>query len=69
MNNPDVVLADEPTGDLDPETGQAVIDVIWKQTVGRGRSFLIVTHDYSIARRANRVLRIAQGRLHPEKLD
>ncbi len=65
MNNPDLVLADEPTGDLDPDTGQTVIDVIWKQTVGEGRSFLIVTHDPMIARRADRVLRIAHGRLTP----
>jgi len=68
MNNPDLVLADEPTGDLDPDTGQAVIDVIWNQTVGQGRSFLIVTHDHSIARRANRVFRLLHGKLQPETL-
>ncbi len=69
MNNPDLVLADEPTGDLDPDTGQAVIDVIWNQTVGQGRSFLIVTHDPTIARRADRILRLSHGRLHPETMD
>ncbi len=66
MNNPDLVLADEPTGDLDQETGQRVMDVIWKQTVGAGKSFLIVTHDPQIARRANRVYRLVQGILRPE---
>lgn len=66
MNNPDLVLADEPTGDLDQETGRAVIDLIWQQTVGQGRTFLIVTHDPAIARRANRILRLSNGQLTAE---
>ncbi len=66
MNNPDLVLADEPTGDLDQETAHTVIDLIWRQTVGAGRSFLIVTHDPTIARRADRILRLADGRLRRE---
>lgn len=67
MNNPSLVLADEPTGDLDHETGQAVIDLIWKETVGCERSFIIVTHDPQIARRANRIYCLENGRLRPER--
>jgi lipoprotein-releasing system ATP-binding protein len=67
MNNPDLVLADEPTGDLDQETGQAVIDLIWKETIGSGRSFIIVTHDPLIAGRANRIYSLEHGQLRLDR--
>ena len=69
MNNPDLVLADEPTGNLDQETGRMVMDLIWDQTAGQGRSLIIVTHDPAIARRAHRVFKLDQGRLKPERGD
>lgn len=66
MNNPDLVLADEPTGDLDVETTQVVTELIWKHTVGSGRSFVLVTHDLALARRASRVFRLTRGVLAEE---
>ena len=64
INEPLLVLADEPTGDLDLATGDEVIDVIWKHTVDAGRSLIMVTHNPDIAARADRVLELRDGLLH-----
>ena len=64
LNNPSLILADEPTGNLDAETGEAIIDLLWKQTVGLGRTLIIVTHESPIASRADRRHVLAEGRLH-----
>jgi lipoprotein-releasing system ATP-binding protein len=63
INQPALILADEPTGNLDKETGETVIDLLWRMTVGAGRTLLIVTHDAGIATRAGRTLRLHEGRL------
>ena len=67
MNQPAVVLADEPTGNLDVETGRQVADLLWKATQGQGKSLVIVTHEVTIASRADRILRLDKGTLHPVK--
>lgn len=67
MNDPVVVLADEPTGDLDQKTGQEVMDFVLAQTVEAGRSLVIVTHDPAIAARAHRTFVLEGGRLAPKK--
>jgi len=64
INDPALILADEPTGNLDEETGEAIIDLLWRQTIGRGRTLIIVTHEPSIADRADRRYTLAEGRLH-----
>jgi predicted ABC-type transport system involved in lysophospholipase L1 biosynthesis ATPase subunit len=63
MNDPLIVLADEPTGDLDQKTGSEVMQVVLDETVGQGRSLIIVTHDPAVAGRAKRSFRIIDGRL------
>jgi predicted ABC-type transport system involved in lysophospholipase L1 biosynthesis ATPase subunit len=63
MNDPLIVLADEPTGDLDQKTGSEVMQVVLDETVGQGRSLIIVTHDPNVAGRAKRSFRIIDGRL------
>ncbi|HEX9020034.1 MAG TPA: ABC transporter ATP-binding protein [Nitrospirota bacterium] len=65
--SPDVVLADEPTGNLDSHTGEAVHDLLLSINKKRGTTFVIVTHNDKLAMRADRVLRMAEGRLSPEK--
>ncbi len=60
-NEPAVVLADEPSGNLDRETGRRLQDLLWSLRDARGRTFVIATHDGSIARRADRVLELADG--------
>lgn len=69
INDPDLVLADEPTGNLDSESAAAVIDLLWNNVRDNHRALVIVTHDPEIARRADRCLRLRDGRLFPEKLD
>ena len=63
---PDVVLADEPTGNLDAHTGEAVHDLLQKLNQETGTTFIIVTHNEKLARRADRVLRMSEGLLFPE---
>ncbi len=63
MNDPLVILADEPTGDLDQKTGQEVMDFVLSETVGQGKSLVIVTHDPAIAARASRSYRLESGQL------
>lgn len=67
MLKPDVVLADEPTGNLDMHTGESVHDLLHKINTQQGITFVIVTHNDKLAVRADRVLRMAEGRLTPER--
>ncbi len=64
---PDVVLADEPTGNLDTHTGEAVHDLLLSINKQKGITFVIVTHNDKLAVRADRVLRMIEGRMVPEK--
>lgn len=63
--NPSILLADEPTGNLDEKTAAQVIDLIERVHERRGLATLYVTHNPSFARRAHRVLRLEGGRLEP----
>ncbi len=64
---PDVVLADEPTGNLDTHTGEAVHDLLLSINKQKGITFVIVTHNDKLAVRADRVLRMIEGRMVLEK--
>jgi len=61
-NDPAVILADEPTGNLDPETATQVID-FFEQFNAEGRTIVMVTHDPRAAARAKRMIRLTDGRL------
>lgn len=63
MNRPQLVLADEPTGNLDTENSELVYELFRRVNREWGTAFLIVTHDESIARRTDRILEILDGRL------
>ena len=63
MNAPQVLFADEPTGNLDAETGRQIMDVLEGLHRDRGQTIVMVTHDRALAREANRVLVLKQGRL------
>lgn len=65
MNNPRVLFADEPTGNLDTETGRQIMDVLEALHQQKGQTIILVTHDRSLAREADRVLILKDGRLTP----
>ena len=63
---PDILMADEPTGSLDHATGLSVIDLMFELNQAFGTALVLVTHDMNLARRCERVMRIAAGRLSEE---
>jgi lipoprotein-releasing system ATP-binding protein len=64
MNDPTVVLADEPSGNLDSENAHLLHRLIWTLSRKRGQTFVVVTHNEALARQADRIVRIADGVLH-----
>jgi ABC-type lipoprotein export system ATPase subunit len=60
VNDPDVVLADEPTGNLDPEAARIVLDVL-REIAAEGRAVLLVTHEDAATAAATRVVRLQDG--------
>ncbi len=68
INKPDIILADEPTGDLDEETERDILD-LFREYNGRGTTFVVVTHNIHLARTQKnaRVLQMRQGVLTEEK--
>lgn len=63
VNDPLLLLADEPTGNLDAATGADIIDLMFDMNAEQGTTLVLVTHDEAIARRCGRVLKLGGGRL------
>ena len=61
--NPAILVADEPTGNLDESTGKQIIDLLFAGHVERGTTLVLVTHDAALARRCARVVRLRSGRV------
>ena len=61
LNNPEILLADEPTGNLDSENGKAIIDLFEKIRNEFGTTIVVVTHDAAIAARADREISLKDG--------
>jgi putative ABC transport system ATP-binding protein len=64
VHRPGLLLADEPTGNLDEQTAGEVLPVLLALTRARGTTVVIVTHDVAVSRLADRVLELREGRLH-----
>jgi predicted ABC-type transport system involved in lysophospholipase L1 biosynthesis ATPase subunit len=62
-NNPEIIFADEPTGNLDSTTGGAIVDLLLDLAREGKKTLLVVTHDNLLAERGDRTLRIADGLL------
>ncbi len=62
-NDPDIIFADEPTGNLDSKTGDAIMDLLLDLTRARNKTLLVVTHDARLAARGDRQLHIKDGML------
>lgn len=67
INNPDIVLADEPTGNLDYENGQKVLQLISDLSKNNKMAFIIATHDEKISKIADRILYLNNGKLSQKK--
>ncbi len=61
MNSPKVILADEPTGNLDSFNAQALHDLIWSLSEKHNQTFVVVTHNESLAKQADKVIRLVDG--------
>ena len=63
VNRPLIILADEPTGNLDPATGERIMDLMLGLNAEQGTTLILVTHDPALAARCQRTLRLEAGRL------
>ena len=61
--NPAILVADEPTGNLDEDTGRQIIDLLFAGHAQRGTTLVLVTHDAGLAARCGRVVRLRSGRV------
>ena len=63
VNNPKIIFADEPTGNLDSQTGQAIMEILSTVHTEHGVTILMVTHDMELAKKTNRILRMQDGEI------
>jgi putative ABC transport system ATP-binding protein len=61
--NPAILVADEPTGNLDEATGKQIIELLFRGHVERGTTLVLVTHDAALAQRCDRIVRLRSGRI------
>lgn len=64
---PDIIFADEPTGNLDAATGSAIIDLLFERQAAAEATLVIITHDPSLADRCDRIVQMRDGRIHSDR--
>lgn len=67
INNPSVIFADEPTGNLDSKSGQAVMETLQKLNSEQGHTVVLITHETTTAEHAERIIHIKDGRIESDK--
>jgi putative ABC transport system ATP-binding protein len=67
VNDPEVIFADEPTGNLDSKSGQAVIEIIQKLNTEMGHTIILVTHETYTAEYAQRIIRLLDGQIESDE--
>jgi putative ABC transport system ATP-binding protein len=67
--DPAILVADEPTGNLDEATGKQIVDLLFAKHLERGMTLVLVTHDINLARRCDRVVRLRSGRIDGPAID
>jgi ABC-type lipoprotein export system ATPase subunit len=61
INDPKIVLADEPTGNLDTKTGWEIVSLMKRLSTEKNQTFVVVTHDQGVAENANRIIHLKDG--------
>lgn len=67
VGEPELILADEPTGNLDKKTGEEIMNLL-QQLHQQGKTVIIVTHDLEVAKRCNRIIEIVDGKINKDQL-
>ncbi len=67
-NNPEIILADEPTGNLDTKRGKEIMDLLVRLNKEEGKTIVMVTHDLEMAKRMKRILYIKDGKIVKEEM-
>ena len=68
LGNPEIILADEPTGALDSKTSAELMNLLQKLNE-EGQTIILITHDINIAKRAKRIVRICDGKLYEGEIE
>lgn len=69
VNNPSIILADEPTGNLDTRTGEIVLDTFERLNREHGRTVILITHERDVAEHANRIILLRDGTIVEDRLN
>jgi putative ABC transport system ATP-binding protein len=67
VNDPQVIFADEPTGNLDSQSGKIIMEIIQKLSKEQGKAVILITHETSTAEHARRILRMRDGKLESDE--
>jgi len=67
INNPAIILADEPTGNLDSATGDSIIDIFKKLNTEKNATIILVTHELDVAKKTNRIVELVDGKIISDK--